>query len=177
MKCKHCEKTYTLDDEAARAGADRDYCCNKCRTADGRLRCRGCGANYVPNSKLPIVTEKKSGLVTPPDPDDPDYCSGKCRAQDGRGQLGQPEQEPEQVGALCATEIESLAVQAKTVPGSLDDYLMRPDAYRRRYQPERLNWGEKLAPKELTQAGLRGNRIPIPGDWDFEEKEAENAPH
>jgi hypothetical protein len=56
------------------------------------------------------------------------------------------------------------------VPGSYDDYLERPSEYHRRLDPEKLNWGVPLSAPDLKQAGLRANRKPIPGDWDFEEE-------
>ena len=83
---------------------------------------------------------------------DPHYCSGKCRKLDGAEPL------PEQV----AEESKSVIVMA-----SLADYRKNPNKYHRRFDPEKLNWGEPLTTIQLKQAGFRSNRKPIPGDWDF----------
>jgi len=83
---------------------------------------------------------------------DEEYCSGKCRKLDGKELL--PVVESEEKPKRRAT---------------FEDYRKRPKFYRRRYQPERLNWGEPLTEKQLKQAGFRANREPIPGDWDYEE--------
>ena len=39
--------------------------------------------------------------------------------------------------------------------------------YHPRTHPERLNWGEPMTRAELEAAGLKANRVPIPGDWDY----------
>ncbi len=82
---------------------------------------------------------------------DDEYCSGKCKKSDGG-------------------EIPAAAVAAKNsgTKATLDHYKAKPKMYRRRYKPERLNWGEALTAPQLEQAGLRANREPIPGDWDYE---------
>lgn len=51
---------------------------------------------------------------------------------------------------------------------SLEHYQACPDQYCPRQEPEKLNWGPWLTSKELKQAGLKANRVPIPGDWDYE---------
>lgn len=37
----------------------------------------------------------------------------------------------------------------------------------RRTNPDRLNWGKRMTFSELNKAGLKGNRVAIPGDWDY----------
>ncbi len=108
--------------------------------------------------------ERKEGVIWYDD----DYCSGKCKKADGG-------------------EIPPAAVVAKDsgVKASLKDYYLdypqevgrkgrSPKRYRRRFEPQRLNWDEPMNAPQLKQAGLRANRQSIPGDYDFiEEKNNE----
>lgn len=107
-----------------------------------REKCRNCGA---------ILRHDKTS-----DQYDPEYCSAKCRKQDG-------------VDPLSGAEVVSTAINAGRV-ASLKDYNKRSTDYHRRLEPEKLNWGVKLNAPQLKQAGLRANRVPIPGDWDFVEE-------
>ena len=50
----------------------------------------------------------------------------------------------------------------------LDHYLAEQDKYAPRANPDKLNWGPWLNTAELNAAGLKANRVPIPGDWDYE---------
>lgn len=121
-----------------------------------RNKCRYCG------------TERKEGVEWYDD----DYCSGKCKKADG----GEIASEPERI-------------KSSGIKASLDDYLLdypknlgeknnrgqrvrgrTPKRYHRRFEPQRLNWGEPLTPAQLKQAGLKANREPIPGDFDFVEE-------
>ncbi len=52
--------------------------------------------------------------------------------------------------------------------GGLADYYANPDKYIPRTEPDKLNWGPWLNTAELNAAGLKANRVPIPGDWDYE---------
>ena len=118
-----------------------------------RETCRYCG------------NKRKEGVVWY----DNDYCSGKCKANDG--------------GAIPPAAI---VARDSGVKASLDDYLLdypkklgekdsrgqrikgrKPRRYRRRFDAERLNWGEPLNAPDLKQAGLRVNRQPIQGDFDY----------
>ncbi len=47
-------------------------------------------------------------------------------------------------------------------------YMNNPDKYVTRREPEKLNWGPWLDVAGLEQAGLKANRVAIPGDWDYE---------
>ena len=47
-------------------------------------------------------------------------------------------------------------------------YLAHPDLYITRREPDKLNWGPWLDVAGLEQAGLKANRVAIPGDWDYE---------
>jgi len=51
---------------------------------------------------------------------------------------------------------------------TLEDYQTHPERYVQRVHPERLNWTGYMTRAELEQAGLKANRVPIPGDWDYE---------
>ena len=50
---------------------------------------------------------------------------------------------------------------------SLEHYKVCPDKYATRAQPELLNWGPWMDTAQLAGAGLRANRVPVPGDWDY----------
>lgn len=125
-----------------------------------RNKCRFCG------------NERKEGVQWY----DEDYCSGKCKKDDG-GHV-----EPRVERAKYTGEKASLEDYLFDWPrdlGKKDKMGQRvkgrtPKRYHRRFEPERLNWGEPLSAPDLKQAGLRANRQPIPGDWDYVEKEAEN---
>ena len=103
---------------------------------------------------------------------DDDYCSGKCKKADGGVIVAEPER-----------------IKTSGVMASLNDYLLDypkklgekdvrgqrikgrvPKRYHRRFDPERLNWDKPLNAPQLKQAGLRANRVSIPGDWDFVEE-------
>jgi len=40
--------------------------------------------------------------------------------------------------------------------------------YAARTNPGLLNWGEPMSLNELKTARLKANRVPIPGDWDYD---------
>ena len=41
------------------------------------------------------------------------------------------------------------------------------EARARRTDPDSLNWGEWMTADQLHEAGLKANRVSIPGDWDY----------
>lgn len=51
---------------------------------------------------------------------------------------------------------------------TLEHYQANPDQYIARADAERLNWGKRMNMNELNIAGKKANRVPIPGDWDYE---------
>lgn len=116
--------------------------------ASKERKCRYCKTVKKPNVKW----------------DDPIYCSGKCRKMDGAEPL--PVIEPLPGSPASLSEIPKPAV------ATLADYKSHPNKYRRRLDPETLNWGEVLTREQLKQAGLRANREPIPGDWDYVPEES-----
>ena len=124
-----------------------------------RKNCRFCG------------NERKEGVPW----QDDDYCSGKCKKQDG----GTIDSVPEQVKVSGdKASLEDYLLDYPKKLGEKDGRGQRvrgrtPKRYRRRCEPEKLNWGEPMSAPELKQAGLRCNRKPIPGDWDFGVPESE----
>lgn len=100
---------------------------------------------------------------------DDDYCSGKCKKLDG-GKILPPIEQVRFSGDVAS--LEDYILDYPKNLGGKDARGQRikgrnPKRYRRRFDPERLNWGESLLPAQLKQAGLRANREPIPGDFDF----------
>ena len=63
------------------------------------------------------------------------------------------------------TEAQSQVIRPE--PTALDHYYANPDMYATRNSPELLNWGEPMSLMGLQQAGLKANRVTIPGDWDY----------
>lgn len=114
-----------------------------------REECRKCGAK--------LRHDKTS------DQYDPEYCSGKCRKEDG----AEPYIKTAEEKAAVVVEVK------KKKAASLEGYKKGvPANYARRFEPEKLNWSaNKMNEEELKQAGFRANREPIPGDWDYEEKD------
>ncbi len=116
-----------------------------------RELCRYCGAK--------LKHDKTS------DQYDPEYCSGLCRKKDGSKPY-----------VKTAEEQAMVVKEAKlTTPASYKDYQKNVGGrYVRRFKPEELNWGEPMSDGDLLQAGFRANRVPIDGDWDYQEEVAEN---
>jgi hypothetical protein len=50
----------------------------------------------------------------------------------------------------------------------LQDYYDNPDDYYPRQEPDKLNWGPWMNSSQLQETGYKANRVPIPGDWDYE---------
>ncbi len=127
-----------------------------------RDNCRFCG------------NERKEGVEWYDD----DYCSGKCKKQDG-GTIPLAAK-PDKMNRAPASFADYMLYYPKGI-GEKDKRGQRikgrePKLYRRRFEPEKINWDEPMSEAELKQAGLRCNRQPIPGDWDFVEVEKEVAP-
>tara|TARA_Y100000310_G_C20641166_1_gene793994 strand:+ start:1381 stop:1755 length:375 start_codon:yes stop_codon:yes gene_type:complete len=123
-----------------------------------RAKCRFCG------------NVRKEGVVWYDD----DYCSGKCRKNDG-GET-RPAEQPV---ADFSASLEDYLLDYPKGLGEKDARGQRirgrlPKRYRRRFEPDRLNWGAPLDNRGLKQCGFRANRIPLPGDFDYVEG-AENG--
>ena len=100
---------------------------------------------------------------------DDDYCSGKCKKLDGG--VIPPAAKPDPTNRPPASLADYMLYYPKGL-GEKDKRGQRikgktPQIYHYRFEPERLNWGEPLNGTQLKQAGLRANREPIPGDWDY----------
>ncbi len=90
---------------------------------------------------------------------DPEYCSGLCRKKDG----SEPYIKTAEEQAMVVKEAKLIA------PATFKDYEKNVGGrYVRRFEPEKLNWGEPMSDHDLLQAGFRANRVPIEGDWDYQ---------
>jgi hypothetical protein len=146
-------------------------CGKECRKGTPWYEDGYCSAeHYRENTCRYCHTDRKEGVEWY----DNDYCSGKCKKLDG-GQV-RPEAKPSKDSGYKASLEDYLLDYPKKL-GEKDARGQRikgrtPKRYARRFEPERLYWGEYLmtAP-QLKQAGFRAARKPIPGDWDFEPKE------
>ena len=95
------------------------------------------------------------------------YCSGACRTQASRVSV------TPSVTDVTVTP-EDVTVASTVTPGgvttigkaSLEHYHAQPDLYIPRSEPDKLNWGPWMNSDELSRAGLKANRVSIPGDWD-----------
>ena len=115
-----------------------------------REECRKCGAK--------LRHDKTSEQY------DPEYCSGLCRRKDG----SEPYVKTAEEQAMVVKEAKLIA------PASFKDYEKNVGGrYVRRFEPEKLNWGEPMSDHDLLQAGFRANREPIDGDWDYQEMSKE----
>ena len=72
-------------------------------------------------------------------------CSGSCRAKLSRQ----------------SARSEAHATQAHGQAHA------QPEHYATRTNPDTLNTGELMTAHQLKQAGLKANRVPIPGDHDY----------
>ncbi len=107
---------------------------------------------------------------------DDNYCSGKCKKLDG-GAIP-PADKPDKMNRPAASYADYM-LDYPTGIGEKDKRGQRirgrePKLYRRRFEAEKMNWGTPMSEPELLQAGLRCNREPIPGDWDY--AEVQDAP-
>ena len=55
----------------------------------------------------------------------------------------------------------------KTETASYEHYISNPEMYTKRSTPDRLNWGIWMDEEELKKAKLVGNRVTLPGDFDY----------
>jgi len=76
------------------------------------------------------------------------------RLHDKINDIDQPEQTVENIKLVIAVS-------------GLEHYRKNPDKYIQRREPEKLNWGKPMTRAELHDAGLKANRVTIPGDWDY----------
>ena len=73
-----------------------------------------------------------------------------------------------EVGQPSGTHpLDQLAIDTDDMSASLKHYQSYPEKYIPRREPDRLNWGPWMNSQQLKQAGLKANRVSIPGDWDY----------
>lgn len=103
------------------------------------------------------------------------YCSSKCRVAYSRfkGTVTKTVTTNNQnsgrsvtVVAESVTAPESVTCSSESV--TLEHYYSNPEIYATRTNPEKLNWGEPMSWEDMALAKLVGNRVGIPGDWDYE---------
>ena len=83
------------------------------------------------------------------------YCSDTCKTLYNRNK--------------GVTETVTSAAVTPAVTVSLEHYRNNPAKYcTTRTNPDLLNWDEPMSAMELHQAGLTANRVPIPGDHDYQ---------
>lgn len=87
------------------------------------------------------------------------YCSESCKTVYNRNK-----RKTEQVAGVPAGMAEAV-IKARTV--SLEHYHAHPELYVPRLEPDKLNWGPWMDSDQLAAAGLKANRVSIPGDWDY----------
>ncbi len=120
-------------------GRQREYCSDKCRKRASRTKPMPEDAPQSTNADTMVVE----------------------RGQSERGQ-------PTRTAGDAEHHDACLCVQAMVAgPGTLEHYLASPDKYIPRREPDKLNWGPWMDSHQLEQAGLKGNRVAIPGDWDY----------
>ncbi len=94
------------------------------------------------------------------------FCSDRCRKAASRTNsdtINSDKANSDKVGQAA-----SLCVQAMVAgPGSYEHYIASPDKYAQRTNPDKINFGPVMSAAELVHAGLKANRVPIPGDWDY----------
>ncbi len=74
----------------------------------------------------------------------------------------------EQAGQPSGTHpLDQLAIDTDDMSASLKHYQAYPEKYIPRREPDKLNWGPWMNSQQLEQAGLKANRVSIPGDWDY----------
>lgn len=86
------------------------------------------------------------------------FCSGTCKK---RYQRASGTDVPVEVGQEQVGQGESVPVV------SYAHYMNNLSKYAIRREPELLNWGPWMNSQQLAMAGLKANRVAVPGDWDY----------
>ena len=100
------------------------------------------------------------------------YCSAACKQAHHRNRNTVTDESVTQtVTSATVTPIAGSTVThadpQETLTG-IDHYYAHPELYVPRREPERMNWDKHMTMAELEQAGLKCNRVSIPGDFDYE---------
>lgn len=156
MKCKH----EPCNNDAMGKGS---YCSNTCKTL------------YNRNKKAPVTVAVTPAVTLSNKPDVYGRPAIKCSKYTTRPMPLDPTDQPHPGGRGKYTRQDGTTYQFDSSGKAHDDQPASdsptPDqlqaARDRRTDPDKLNWGERMTFNELNQAGLKGNRIAIPGDWDY----------
>ena len=91
------------------------------------------------------------------------FCSQACKKRHSRS--SGTDQPCEVVQIASGTEV----VHVEESELSYENYLKYQPLgmYATRTNPDLLNYGKPMTPHQLEKAGLKANRVPIPGDWDY----------
>ena len=150
MKCKRdgCENELQ--------GRQRDFCSDRCRKAQSRT-------NRTHEDRPGSPNADKVGQIPTPErgPLNADTLSRTdVTCSEIVTLKGDPDVTVGGVVRVETTVSERVSIRPPTLIG--------PEVYYHpRNHPERLNWGEHMTRLELDAAGLKANRVPIPGDWDY----------
>ncbi len=121
------------------------------------------------NDKCTNAVESKGNRVK-------EFCSDRCRMQFKRSKANTESEQiqTEQPKANTAEvwkeigKVTSGGDSITLIPASLEHYQANPDMYATRANPNLLNWGDWMNAKQLAEAGLKANRVCVPGDWDYD---------
>ena len=151
MKCKH----EPCNNEAMGKGS---YCSKSCRAQQSRRNKQaqqtyeavdGCAVYNRPAVKC----SKYHTRPMPLDPTDQPHPGGRGKYTRADGSVYQFD-----------SSGKAHDHQPATVSPTADQLQAARD---RHTDPDKLNWGERMTFNELNKAGLKGNRVAIPGDWDY----------
>lgn len=151
------------------------FCSDKCRKAQSRT-------DNSDTSQLGQVNSDKVGQAIP----SPETVQAITELESGQGKCVSLEELEDELG-IGGIEIKDDVAgshhkepdayswdegQYVDDPATLDDYLTdqleNTGRYAHRTNPDLLNWGKWMTKDELAKAGLKANRVTIPGDWDYE---------
>ncbi len=138
-------------------GRQREFCSDKCRKRAGRTKLTHEDGLQSTNADSPDTNypDKSNPDTTRTEPFNVGEASARLE--------GRP---PWDTGAVNAKPAAGRC-STRCLPGSHEHYIASPDKYAKRAIPELLNWGPWMSMAALEQAGLKANRVPIPGDWDY----------
>lgn len=173
MKCMNCSK-----DIVSKGTKPKKYCSDACRMQYKRTVQTNTGANEqqtnidVPDGhKVEQIQLNKRNTVTSQNKTS-DVASGSTNSDEGEQncQSGYSK-EDKLLAAIFPPEVEvdpNEDLSCLSGPANLKDY---HSPHGRRYVPRQfpddMNWGDPMTVSELAAAGLKYNRVTIPGDWDY----------